>query len=118
MYFNVKTTSNSFRRKIEIVVDGVGVGGPGQPWEARAALGSAGSLGQPWQPANNCGGKNSECFSRAIFTLVSRPRKTEPTVIRCRYADETSSETGSEIGSQSCPNCGPKAFGHKWELDI
>ena len=34
MYFNVKTTSNSFRRKIEIVVDGVGVGGPGQPWAA------------------------------------------------------------------------------------
>ena len=47
MYFNVKTTSNSFRRKIEIVVDGVGVGvgvgGPGQPWVARAALGSLGS---------------------------------------------------------------------------
>ena len=43
MYFNVKTTSNSFRRKIEIVVDGVGVGGPGQPWAARAALGSLGS---------------------------------------------------------------------------
>ena len=37
MYFNVKTTSNSFRRKIEIVVDGVGVGGPGQPWAALAA---------------------------------------------------------------------------------